>query len=658
MEKKIGTNVSSGAEKVETVEKKISAADVDAPAKTTNEKTRAKKPSATAKKAPAAKKTAKTKQEAVKKERAAAGKRVEKAKDRAQKKEQKALKRAEIKQKKIEKKAALKAKRLARKELVAKKRAERKQAKIEKRAALKEKKLERRAERIARREMLKNETKTEKQKRIAREKKERAALKRRRAEAKEKARADRQKARNAAHARKASDKKHRREQKTERKQNRRGFGGWLAAVISLGVACLALSTVVTYGAFEMNGMQTASENGYRSTLYEMVSVSEDMDSNLSKLRVSAGAEEQRKLVTDVLVDAALMESALERIPVDQATGTDISAFVNRTGRYASMLLSRLAAGEPLTENQLKTASALYEINARLYGELNDIATHLDSGDFTDFIHGNSSDVGRRFGEMGQKMHEEGDEIFRAPFTGRGNVGENRLAGLDEVSSAEAQELLAGYLSAYRFESVEYTGETTAQDTVCYNFAMRDGDGVEYFAEVTKNGGKLAFFDAYRECTEKNFDLEACDNLAREFLSGLGFGDVEAVWLSDGGMVADLTYTAVQDGVRAYPDLIRVRVCESEGKVMGLDARGYLVNHHAREYAAELTQKEAASLLSPALEVTACNRALIPFAGEEVLCYEFACKYGDDQYLVYLDANSGEELEIFRVVNSARGSYLE
>ncbi len=654
MEKKIGSNVSSGAEKVENVESKIEAQDVDAPAK----KRTAKSKNAAGKTRPAVKKSTKkaiSKEE--KKERAAAEKRVDKAKAKAAKKQEKALKKAEVKQKKIEKKAEIKAKKLARKELVAKKRAERKQAKIEKRAALKEKKLERRAEKIARREMLKNETKAEKQKRIAREKKERIALKRQRQAAREKAREDKVKSRRAAHARKAADKKHRREQKTERKANRRGFGGWLAAVISLGVACLALSTVVAYGAFEMNDMQVASENGYRATLYELVSVSEDMDNNLSKLRVSSGANEQRRLLTDVLVDTALMESALERIPVDQATSTDISAFVNRTSRYASGLLSKLASGKALSADELSTVSALYEINSRLYDELNDIATHMETDDFTAFLHGSDSDVGQKFGEIGQNANKS-QEISDAPFSNEGNVGENRLAALPEISSSEAKEKLAEYLSAYRLQEIEYTGETAAPGMTCYNFEMKDEDGVTLFAEITKNGGKLAFFDTYEECTEKNFDLETCDKLARDFLAELGVDDVEAVWLSDGGMVADLTYTAISGGVRAYPDLIRVRVCESKGRVVGIDARGYLVNHHERTYEANLTEREARETLSSELTVEASSRALIPLDGQEVLCYEFVCDYNGQQYIVYVDANSGEEVQMYRVRESARGSYLE
>lgn len=655
MEKKIGKNVSSGAEKVEEVEKTVAAQDVDAPAK----KRKTEKRTNAAGKKPAVKKTTEKKlQRAEREEKTAAAKRVKKAKAKVEKKEEKALKKAELKQKKIEKKAAIKEKKLARRELIAKKRAERKQAKIDRRAALKEKRLERRAEKVARRELLKNETKAEKEKRIAREKKERIALKRQRAAAREKAREDKHKARQAAHARKAADKKHRREQRTQRKANRRGFGGWLAAVISLGVSCLALATVVTYGAFEMNDMQVASENGYRATLYELVSVSEDMDNNLSKLRVASGANEQRQLLTDVLVDSALMESALERIPVDQATSTNISAFINRTNGYVNKMLAKVTAGGTLTESELATVSTLYDINSRLYGELNELATHMDAGDFSAFIGGKSSETGKTFGEMGLNTQSESEELFDAPFSGKGNVGENRLEAYREITSSEAKERVEKYLAAYRIKEIKYTGETTSPLMKCYNFEMKDENGTELFAQITKNGGELAFFDTYETCTEKNFDLATCDKLARGFLADLGIENVEAVWLSDGGMVANITYASYDNNIRAYPDLIRVRVCESKGRVIGVDARGYLVNYHVRKVEAKISESEAQKTLAGGLEVTAAHRALIPAGGRELLCYEFACKYGEDEYIVYVDAATGEEVQMFRVRESARGSYLE
>ena len=44
-------------------------------------------------------------------------------------------------------------------------------------------------------------------------------------------------------------------------------------------------------------------------------------------------------------------------------------------------------------------------------------------------------------------------------------------------------------------------------------------------------------------------------------------------------------------------------------------------------------------------------------GRETLCYEFVCNYGEEQYIIYLDAKTGDEVRIFRVRESARGNYL-
>ncbi len=654
MENKTGKNISSGAKKVETIEKETAAAEAANGTPVTNvHKT-------TAKSRPAAGKTAKQKGKspAEKQEEKAAQKRLGVAKEKAEKKERALRKKAEYKQKKLEKKMELKQKKLAKKEALAKKKADRKQAKLDRAASVKERKVERRAERIARREMLKNESKADRRARIEREKKERIALKRQRALAREKQREQRMKAREAAHERRSQERRHKREQKTERKKHAPGFGGWLAAVISLGVACLALATVVTAGAFRMNDVTLEAANGYRSTLFELAAASEDLDSNLSKLRVSSGQNEQRTLLTDILIDSELMENALERIPIDSVTSTDISAFVNKTGSFCRTLLGKIDRGQPLTEREQHTVEYLYGVNAELYREINDLTTHMTERDLMTFMGGGEGTLSQKFGEMGQTTLQEPEDTVDAPFAGEGNVGENRLSSEEKVSESRAEELVKEYLRDYHIANTQYTGETLAHEVTCYNFTLTDESGNEIFAQITENGGKLAFFDTYEECTEKNFDLDTCDGLAKEFLSSLGITDAEAVWMSDGGMVADLTYVTVKDGVRIYPELIRVRVCESKGRVIGMDAMGYLLNHDpARTVAASLSREEAQQKLSAGLTPYSAHLAVIPLNGEEVLAHEFACTYGEEEYVVYLDAATGEELQVYRVRSSARGSYL-
>ena len=663
MKKEIGKNVSSGAKKVEEVEKET------ASAKTTNKKPAKKTTAPKSQKKSVKTSASKTEQtkyspreekrkKAKAKEKAAAEKRLAIAKKKAAKKEEKLLAKAKLKEKKLEKKAAIKAKKLEKKAALQEKKADRIRAKQEKKAAIREKKLEQRAEKAARREMLKNESKAEKQKRISREKKERIALRRKRNEARDKARQQRAEAREAARKRKAEDRKHKREQKTERRKHAPGFGGWLAAVISLGTACLALATVVTAGAVRMNEMDMETASGYRSTLYEMVSVSEDMDNNLTKLRVASGKEEQRQLLTDLLIDSELMESALERIPVDAATGTDISTFVNRTGNYARKLLSQLASGKVLSETQLNTVNYLYEINATLYNELNQLIMKMDEKDFREFINGKQSDMQNGFSQAGQNTHKKPETIVDAPFSGEGNVGVNQLEKQEEISQERAEQLVKEYFSGYHVTETRMTGEGTAHGAGLYNFVLTDENDNEIYAEITKNGGKLLFFDTYEECHTKNFDLEMCDEIARDYLASIGIKNVKASFLSDEGMIAGITYVTVQDGVRVYPESIKVRVCEEKGRVVGMDASGYLFNHTKRSFdKPEVSEKSALGTISKSLTPYEINLSLIAVDGEEVLAYEIACYTETDTFLVYVDAESGEEIQMVRIREGEGGKYL-
>ena len=633
MEKKIGKNVSSGAKKVESLAEDR---DQKGPAPTQEQ------PSASGRTAAKRNSTGRKKQaaqQAVEAEHAAADARFEAAKARAAKKEAHKLALAQKKQEKLTQKL------------------EAREKKEEAAAASKSERAEKLAAKAARKQMLATESAAERTARRNREKRARLAERRQKQEAREQKLKEKQEARKKAQEKRASQRRDKKKSGGGKKRAP-GIGGWIAAVSVLGAACLALATVVTAGYFRMNDMMVQSANGYRATLYEMVSVSEDMDDNFAKLRVSSGANEQRTLLTEILVDSAMLESALEKMPVDAATGTDISAFVNRTGAAARAMLHKLSSGGTLSQEDRERIAALYETNATLCAELNDLALHTPAEEMQAFFDGAQGDVSNRLSELGQGMRAERKEIRDVPFAGEGNVEENQLAGTVEIPASEAEQKVRQYFEGYQIADVRLTGETLSRDVRAYNFVLTDGNGTEFFAQVTKNGGKLAFFDSFEACSTKNFDLESCDTLAQAHLKMLGYEHLTPVWFSDAGMVASITYVAEIDGVRAYPDMIRVRVCEEKGRVVGMDARGYLVNHHGeRNTSPALSEAEAEAKLSPELTVHAAHLALIPVRGREMLAYEFVCTSGEEQFIFYLDARTGEEVRIFRVHESARGNYL-
>lgn len=89
--------------------------------------------------------------------------------------------------------------------------------------------------------------------------------------------------------------------------------------------------------------------------------------------------------------------------------------------------------------------------------------------------------------------------------------------------------------------------------------------------------------------------------------------------------------------------------------MGVEAESYLLNHKERSLAEIIVQPEAAQAeLDTSLSVEKVSLALIPVDEEEILCYEFKCSDGVNEYFVYINASTGKEEQIFRVIRGTEG----
>ncbi len=613
--KKVGVNTSSGAKKVQRIEKEK----VTTPKKESNT---------------SVKKTV-TKQ--VAQENVKADARLQAAKARLERKER----RKAAREKRLQ---AFKEKQLAAREREA-----------ERRLQDKERAKERRAARMARREMLKNETKTQRAERKEREKQERIALRKQNAELRHELALKRKEERMQRRQLIAAERKNKENQKTRRREKRApGIGGWLAAVISLGVASLAMLTVITVGGINMNNMSVAMGDGYRNNLYEMTELSENLDANLNKLRVATGVMEQRKLLTDILVQSELMEGALERFPVDMATTSNVTSFVNRTSAYAREKLNAVSSGRTLSEKDEETLEYIYQTNAAILQELHNLRDTMTEKDWMKLV------KDAKAGMMKDGFQKVNDNMTETPssFTeNKKKVTAKGLSNAEEITSAQAIELAKEYFKDYGVEEVSHKGEAVADGLTCFNLTLTDGANREIYAQISKAGGKLIMFDSYEKCDDHNFSQEQCVEIAQNFLTSLGMKNMKAVWLQENGTAANIKFVYEQDGVLCYSDMVVVKVCETKGMPVGFEALPYYLNHGKRNIESPaVTQSQAMQALGR-LEPATVRLALIPYEGEEVLTYEFTGSYQDNEYFAYISAETGEELEMFTVMNTKQGRLL-
>ncbi len=613
--------ISSGAEKAENL------------TRTSTKKTEEKKtqPAKTAKKSAA---TRKKTDSAVKNQVSKADeKKINKVKEREQKKLEAQKIRAEKKQRRLEKKL------------------EHKQKRLDRIAAVKEKMAQRREERRERRDLLKHESKEARLKRKAEERHAKIEAK----VAKREARA----------AEREAKREHRLKARAEKRANRQerkhapGFGGWLAAVISLGVTTLALGTMLTFGWLTMDGMQANMAGIHSQSLYELNSIVDNLDANLSKARVSNSADEQVRLLSDIAIESEMAEVILERMPVDSRLTNNMTSFVNKMGDSAQSMLYAVARGETLSDSQKATIRYMYDVNLELKRVINELTSLSSEKEMLKAMKGKEDSLMyTTFGDLENNAVETPKEIHDGPFSDSvEKVSAKNLESLEDINATRAEELAKQYFADYGLTDVRCTGETVAKQLECYNVSLVTDDG-EMMAQLSKKGGKVVMFNSYKECSDKNFSVDRCVDIAQDFLDALGFENMKPVWTSENGATCNLNFAYEQDGVIFYPDIIKVKVCEQRGIVTGMEGISYVLNHTERTVGtAKISEDEAKSRLSTDLEVQGSRLTVIPHDDKEALAYEFYGTYDGRTYYIYVDAATGSEIEVFTVIGTKQGRAL-
>ena len=107
----------------------------------------------------------------------------------------------------------------------------------------------------------------------------------------------------------------------------------------------------------------------------------------------------------------------------------------------------------------------------------------------------------------------------------------------------------------------------------------------------------------------------------------------------------------------YPDLIKVKVALDDGRIIGIETTGYLNSHCTREIPQDIiTEKKAKEVINKELEILSTNLAMIPTEWKtEVLCWEFKGKVDGNEFLVYINAETGKEEDILVIVNTPDGT---
>ena len=425
---------------------------------------------------------------------------------------------------------------------------------------------------------------------------------------------------------------------------------WAALAVGLVAALVKLGEDREALAARQAAERTRIENLYHRIDDDL----NDVDVSLSKLSAASSPRQSVLLLGDVWRATGSAGAAMGLLPLSHADSCDMSQFVTRCGDYAHALMGRVLQGRALTEEDRKQLGDMRAACAQIRQVAGEA---IQSGDY---VAADNVDAGcYEQSQSEAAISEYPTLIYDGPFSEsaenrppQGEIGERITA---QQAAERARRLFSDGTVA---ETVYVPGALPV-----YELSVQSASRGQVSLSLTEQGGELLSFmgapTGDKNDPPSDEESEKLKAAALSFLQELGVEDPAAAYAQYYQGAAVLNFAPRQDGVILYSDLVKVYMDRETGEVMGLDARNYRLNHRQRALPRpKLTEEEAGTYVSGELQVEHTDLALIPLTQQtEVLCYEFKATKDGTFYIVYVNALTGEEEQIFQVINSEEGDLV-
>lgn len=423
--------------------------------------------------------------------------------------------------------------------------------------------------------------------------------------------------------------------------------------IALSLCLMVTSGVTAYTYRRAHLYARLIADAYTGALLTSMMQMEEMRLNIDKALISEDEGQNAVILSRIGSDAAAVQAAISSLPLSHSAMADAIKMCNQLNDYAASLQRR--ALHALDADSAKTLQQLSLTCGELLNHLQAAYQQMQAEDIRFDIRqmymADGDSAARPLESVGDLI-DYPTLIYDGPFSDVVSENAPRGLGAKQVSREEA----AGIACAYLGESPAAAELTQESGGTIPAWGVKvETDDCTLQMAITKQGGDVLWMFPENADFALKYGLEECKKAAAEFLSAHGYGDMHLTfWQIYGGM-ATLSYAAVQDGVILYPDLVKVQVRMDTLAVVGVEARHYLTSHMQRENLTPAVSEEAArSAVSDRLENVTSRLCLIPQNGQEYLCWEFTGEFNGNTYYVYIDANTGRQRDIQRLVQTSIG----
>ncbi len=438
----------------------------------------------------------------------------------------------------------------------------------------------------------------------------------------------------------------------------------------LSVICVLLIIVAILGVIlwkKQAEYRQTSENSYNMAFYELVDYVENVETYLAKSVISSTPEHGAETLTNLWREANLAQSYLSRLPIESQELENTEKFLNQVSDYSYSLSRKNIYNEKLSDDDLKNLKELHTYSVELENTLNQLSEDLNSGRFewgelikkgtVAFAQQVDNISKESFSNMEENFHEYSGLIYDGAFSEHLTSNEKKGLTGEDIEEDAAKQKIEEFIEKNNIKEIQSLGYSENATIPVYDFSVTNNNDETINISISKKGGHIVSMNSNRDVKAETISQEEANSKGKEFLESKGFTNMkETYYLKQDGIVT-INYAYNQEGVVAYPDLIKVKVALDNGEVLGIETSGYLNNHTIRDLnKVKITKEQAKKDLNKDLEITSEGMAIIPTEWKtEILCYEFKGKVDEKEFLVYINAENGREEDILVITNTPNGT---
>ena len=440
--------------------------------------------------------------------------------------------------------------------------------------------------------------------------------------------------------------------------------GHMLSIIVVLFSIIVILAILIYK--KQTEYRQASENSYNMAFYEVVDYVQNVEVFLAKSLITNSPESSAESLTNVWREANLAQAYLAQLPISSNELENTNKFLNQVSEYSYSLYRKNLNDEELSDEDLKNLKDLHEYSVELENTLNQLSADINGGriswgELTDkgtiaFAQQVSNISQDSFSNLEQNFHEYSGLIYDGAFSEHITRAEKVGLTGENIDEQAAQDKTKELFDSNNIKEVTSYGKSEG-DITSFDFGITFNDNSTATVSISEKGGHVIYMNKNRDVSAEILSQEEADKKAKEYLEQHGFKNMkETYYLKESGIVT-INYAYVQDDVIMYPDLIKVKVALDDGEILGIETSGYLNSHTKRDIKEpKVTVEEAKKSLNKDLTIESEELTIIPTEWKtEVLCWEFEGNVEGLDFIVYVNAETGEEEDILIITNTPNGT---